>query len=95
MTTYITLAEFTREAIQNVSDSPELIDLLETRADDLGGDLRDVFVTLGEYDMVVVSEFPTTRATRSSPSPSPTRPVSAPIRSRRSPETSTATSSTG
>jgi uncharacterized protein with GYD domain len=58
MTTYVTLADFTREAIQHVSDSPEVIDFLEETAEDLGGDLRDVYVTLGQYDVVVVSEFP-------------------------------------
>jgi uncharacterized protein with GYD domain len=58
MPTYVTLAEFTERGIEHVADSPELIDTANDAAEAFDGELLDVYVTLGDYDVVMLSEFP-------------------------------------
>lgn len=58
MPTYLSLIEYTEQGIENVEESPDRLDDARALADSLGGELRDFFLTFGQYDIVTVSEFP-------------------------------------
>lgn len=58
MPTYITLANYTQQGIENVEESPNRLDDVKSLIDSLGGELREFYLTMGEYDIVTVAEFP-------------------------------------
>lgn len=58
MQTYITLADWTEEGIANVKESPERLQNARELFSSLGGEMTDFFMTMGNHDMVVVSQFP-------------------------------------
>jgi uncharacterized protein with GYD domain len=58
MSTYITLWEFTQQGRENVRKSPERIDEIEEMFEDMGGELQDFYMLMGQYDTITISEFP-------------------------------------
>src|SRR6266480_3794369 len=58
MATYIVLASFTDQGIRKVKDSPKRADAFKEMAKKCGATVKDVFWTLGEYDIVIVLEAP-------------------------------------
>src|SRR5262245_29427661 len=56
MATYIMLASFTDQGIRKVNDSPKRADAFKQMAQKCGATVRDVFWTLGEYDIVAIVE---------------------------------------
>jgi hypothetical protein len=58
MATYILLASFTDQGIRKVKDSPKRADAFKDMAKKCGATVKDVFWTLGEYDIVAVVEAP-------------------------------------
>ena len=58
MSTYVTLAKWTDEGIRNVKDSPKRRQAFEDRITSMGGKVKDAYLLLGEYDLVVVTEVP-------------------------------------
>ena len=58
MATYIMLGNWTDQGIRNIKDSPRRIDAAKAAAKDAGGEIKDAYMTLGSYDVVVVTEFP-------------------------------------
>jgi uncharacterized protein with GYD domain len=58
MATYIMLANFTDQGIRKVQDSPKRADAFKDMAKKCGATVKDVFWTLGEYDVVAVVEAP-------------------------------------
>jgi len=58
MATYILLASFTDQGIRKVQDSPKRADVFKDMAKKSGATVKEVFWTLGEYDIVVVVEAP-------------------------------------
>jgi uncharacterized protein with GYD domain len=54
MAIYIMLASFTDQGIRKVSDSPKRTDAFREMAKKCGATVRDVFWTLGEYDIVAI-----------------------------------------
>lgn len=58
MATYIVLANFTDQGIRNVKDSPKRADAFKAMAKKLGVTVRDIYWTLGHYDLVVVLDAP-------------------------------------
>ncbi|MCK6451112.1 MAG: GYD domain-containing protein [Alphaproteobacteria bacterium] len=58
MTTYVLLVNWTDQGIRNVTDSPKRFDAGRKALRDMGGDIKFMFMTMGEYDMVVVYEAP-------------------------------------
>jgi uncharacterized protein with GYD domain len=57
-TTYILLANFTDQGIRKVEDTPKRADAFKDMAKKCGATVKDVFWTLGEYDIVSVVEAP-------------------------------------
>ncbi len=55
---YVTLAKYTDQGIRNVKDSPKRADAFEAAIKANGGTLKDLYLVLGEYDLVAVIELP-------------------------------------
>src|SRR5438128_9967974 len=58
MATYIMLASFTDQGIRKVKDSPKRAGAFKDMAKKCGATVKDVFWTLGEYDVVAIVEAP-------------------------------------
>ncbi len=58
MPTYVTLVKWTDQGIRNVKDSPKRADAFEAALKAAGGSLKGIYLVMGEYDIVVVSEAP-------------------------------------
>lgn len=58
MTTYILLANWTDQGARNVRDSPRRLDTAKAALRDLGGEIKAFFLTMGEFDVVVIYEAP-------------------------------------
>ncbi|MDY6765403.1 MAG: GYD domain-containing protein, partial [Halobacteria archaeon] len=58
MPTYITLIEYTKEGAQNMEDSPKRLDMAKEIVKSMGGEIKEFYLTFGEYDGVVVFEAP-------------------------------------
>ncbi len=56
MPTFITLTNFTDQGIKNVKDSPERLQAFKQMAEKQGLKVKDVYYTVGDYDIVVVTE---------------------------------------
>jgi uncharacterized protein with GYD domain len=52
------LANFTEQGIRKIKDSPKRADAFKNMAKKCGATVKDVFWTLGEYDIVAVVEAP-------------------------------------
>ncbi len=58
MATYIMLANWTDQGARNVRDSPRRLDAAKKLLQDMGGDFRTVYLTMGDYDLIAVYEAP-------------------------------------
>ena len=58
MTTYIMLANWTDQGAQNVKDSPRRLDSAKRALEEMDGQFKSFFMTMGEYDLVAVYEAP-------------------------------------
>ncbi len=58
MPTYISLIEYTEQGIKNIKESPARADAARKLLQSLGGNMKELYLTMGEYDLVVVSEAP-------------------------------------
>jgi uncharacterized protein with GYD domain len=58
MTTYILLISWTDQGIKNVRDSPKRLDAVRKELTEMGGSFRDLYLTMGDCDMVGICEAP-------------------------------------
>ena len=58
MPTYVTLYKWTDQAARDVKNALARFQVSKKLAESLGGKILDIYVTMGEYDVVVVSESP-------------------------------------
>lgn len=58
MALYIVLASFTDQGIRNVKDTPKRADAFKSMAKKSGATVKDMFWTLGQYDIVAIVEAP-------------------------------------
>jgi uncharacterized protein with GYD domain len=58
MPTFITLANFTDQGIRHDTESPKRADAFKESAKKAGANVKDIFWTLGSYDMVAIVEAP-------------------------------------
>ena len=56
MPTYISLVSWTDEGVKNVKESPERLDAFKKSVQDAGGKVVGFYLTMGRYDMVVITE---------------------------------------
>ena len=62
MPTFVVLGKFTREGITNIKDSPQRLKASRQLIKSLGGELKDFYYTMGQYDMVAIVEGPSVEA---------------------------------
>jgi uncharacterized protein with GYD domain len=62
MARYITLISFTEQGIKTIKDWDKRVAATKERFDRAGGKLVDVYLTLGEYDAVAITEAPNDEA---------------------------------
>ena len=58
MPTYISLVNYTDQGIRNVKDSPKRLDAAKKLLKTLGGELKDFYLAMGTYDLIIVVEAP-------------------------------------
>lgn len=58
MATYISLIRYTEQGIRNIKDSPSRLDATKKLYQSAGGELKQFYLAMGKYDIVVVSEAP-------------------------------------
>jgi uncharacterized protein with GYD domain len=56
MATFISLLNFTEQGIRNVKDSPDRYEAFRAMAEQLGVSVKDLYYTVGRYDIVAVME---------------------------------------
>jgi uncharacterized protein with GYD domain len=56
MATFVSLLSFTDQGIRNVKDSPGRLQSFESMAEKQGVKLKGAYYTLGEYDLVIITE---------------------------------------
>jgi uncharacterized protein with GYD domain len=55
---YIMLANWTEQGAQKIKESPRRVDAAKKALADMGGEFRGLYMTMGDYDLVVVYEAP-------------------------------------
>ena len=58
MATYIVLSNFTDQGIRNVKDTTKRSDAVREMAKKAGATLKEIYWTLGPYDVVAIFEAP-------------------------------------
>ena len=58
MPTFISLVKWTEQGIRGVKDAPKRLEAFEAAVTRAGGKLKDFYLVMGEYDLVVVTEAP-------------------------------------
>ncbi len=58
MPTYISLANYTEQGIKSIKESPKRVDGVRVLAEKLGGRMGALYLTMGAYDLIAISEFP-------------------------------------
>ena len=58
MATFICFLDWTDQGIRNVKDAPSRAEASKKLLKDLGGELKQAFVTSGEHDALIIAEAP-------------------------------------
>jgi uncharacterized protein with GYD domain len=58
MTTYVSLINWTEQGIQNFRDTTQRAEEFSKLVESVGGTVRELLWTVGEYDIVCVADFP-------------------------------------
>ncbi|HUC71770.1 MAG TPA: GYD domain-containing protein [Stellaceae bacterium] len=58
MPTYIMLANWTDQGAQKAKESPRRVDTAKRALADMGGEFKSFYMTMGEYDLVMIYEAP-------------------------------------
>jgi uncharacterized protein with GYD domain len=58
MPTYISMLRYTQQGISTVKNAPARIDAAKEAYRKAGGELKAIYLTLGQYDLVVIAEMP-------------------------------------
>jgi len=59
---FISLVNWTDQGIGSVKQSPQRLEDFKKAVTDAGGEVKDFFLTMGKYDMVVTVGLPTDEA---------------------------------
>ena len=62
MATYIGLYRWTEKGVSTAKDAPTRIEAAKKAAQALGGSVKGVYITMGQYDLVSIGEFPNDEA---------------------------------
>jgi uncharacterized protein with GYD domain len=59
---YVTLVRYTHQGISKIKESPTRLDAAKKAAEGEGGKIKSWFLTMGQYDAILISEFPSDEA---------------------------------
>jgi uncharacterized protein with GYD domain len=62
MPTYISMLHYTQQGISAIKNSPARIDAAKDAYRKAGGELKSIYLTLGQYDLVAIAEMPSDEA---------------------------------
>ena len=62
MPTYISMLRYTQQGISAVKNAPSRIDAAREVYKKAGGELKAIYLTLGQYDLVAIGELPNDEA---------------------------------
>ena len=58
MPTYISMLRYTQQGISSAKNAPARIDAAKEAYRKAGGELKAIYLTMGQYDLVVIAEMP-------------------------------------
>ena len=58
MAKYVLLSRFTQQGLETIKDGPARLDAARETLRALGAELKDFYLTIGGYDLVVILEAP-------------------------------------
>jgi len=58
MSHYISLINWTDQGIRNVKSAPQRVAAARKAVEAAGGEWHSLYLTMGQYDLVVITEFP-------------------------------------
>ena len=58
MPTYISLLRFTQQGVEKIQESPARLERAKAKVKAAGGELKAFYLTMGQYDAVVIAEAP-------------------------------------
>ena len=58
MPTFISFLNWTDQGIKNVKDAPNRAEAAKAALKKLGGEIKDVYVTTGQYDVLLIADAP-------------------------------------
>ena len=59
---FVTLVRYTHQGLTKIKESPKQLDALKKAAEKAGGKIHAWYLTMGQYDAVAISEFPSDEA---------------------------------
>jgi uncharacterized protein with GYD domain len=59
---FVTLLRYTQQGIGKIKESPARLDAARKAAEKVGGKIHGWYLTMGQYDAVLISEFPNDEA---------------------------------
>jgi uncharacterized protein with GYD domain len=62
MATYISMLHYTQQGISAIKIAPARIDAAKEAYRKGGGELKSIYLTLGQYDLVAIAEMPNDEA---------------------------------
>jgi uncharacterized protein with GYD domain len=58
MPNYVMLANWTEQGMRAIDESPKRIDIARKTLEEMGGRFLSVFMTMGQYDLVITYDAP-------------------------------------
>ncbi|HKO30304.1 MAG TPA: GYD domain-containing protein [Nitrospiraceae bacterium] len=58
MATYLMLLNWTDQGIKNIKESPKRLDSAKKLAQELGGEIKSVYMTQGNFDLALITDMP-------------------------------------
>jgi uncharacterized protein with GYD domain len=58
MPTYMSLLRFTQKGVETIKEAPSRLDAAKKAIKAMGGELKQFYLVLGQYDAVVIGEHP-------------------------------------
>jgi uncharacterized protein with GYD domain len=58
MSTYVSLINWTEQGIRNFAQTAERSEATRELARSMGGEVKDIYWTMGPYDVVAIADFP-------------------------------------
>jgi uncharacterized protein with GYD domain len=62
MPTYISMLRYTQQGISSIKSAPARIDAAKESYRKAGGELKAIYLTMGQYDLVVIVDMPNDEA---------------------------------